>query len=135
MELTYAARLAARRRLLGVDEQGEQSTAQTARCIKCFIATKLALTVTSVHGCGAGARVFAGSGSTDAAAAGAAERDGQAFAAEAGEPSGAALQAVLGGGIARIVFANAVAARPDDVELRRRFLDALSAFQLPGQDH
>jgi hypothetical protein len=81
-----------------------------------------------VHCCGAGAGVSGGSGAPEAGPDDAADRDGQA-----GEPSGAALQAVLGGGIARIVFANAIAARPDDVELRRRFLDALSAFELPGQ--
>jgi hypothetical protein len=33
LELTYAARLAARRRLLGVDEQGARSTAPTSCCI------------------------------------------------------------------------------------------------------
>ena len=94
---------------------------------------KFALTITSVHCCSvAGARV-GGSSAPHAAADGAADPDGQAGTAEAGEPSGAALQAVLGGGVARIVFANAVAARPDDIELRRRFLDAFSAFQLPGQ--
>ena len=104
-----------------------QRLCQVCRCKKC------ALTITLVHCCPvAGARV-GGSGAPDAAADGAADPDAQAGAAEADEPSGAALQAVLDGGIARIVFANAVAARPDDIELRRRFLDACSAFQLPGQ--
>ena len=74
-----------------------------------------------------------GSGAVDAAADGAAGEDGQAGGAQAEEPSGAALQAVLGGGIARVVFRNAIAARPDDIELRCRFLDALAPFQLPGQ--
>ena len=138
LELTYAARLAARRRLLGVDEQGERCTVAQRR-IKYTVhrgSSQRPSRWCTVHG--AGARVSGASGTTDAAVAaadGAADRNGQAGAAEAGEPSGAALQAVLGGGIARIVFANAIAARPDDVELRRRFLDALAAFQLPGQDY
>ncbi len=49
-----------------------------------------------------------------------------------GAQSEAALQAVLGGAIARVVYRNAVAAVPGNVAFRRRFLEALAPYSLPG---
>jgi hypothetical protein len=85
------------------------------------------------HRCVAGVRRSEDAATSDAATVGAANRAEHAGQAEPEEPAGAALEAVLGGGIARIVFRNAIAARPDDIELRRRFLDALEPYQLPGE--
>jgi len=46
--------------------------------------------------------------------------------------SEAAMQAVLSGGVARIVFRGAVAAVPGDLQFQARFLAALEPFRFPG---
>ena len=45
-----------------------------------------------------------------------------------------AVDAVLRGCVASIVFRNAVAAVPRDVDFHRRFLDALAPFTFPGEE-
>lgn len=46
-----------------------------------------------------------------------------------GAPSAAAVRAVMQGGVARIVFKNAVAALPARLGFRSRFLDVLRRFE------
>ena len=45
----------------------------------------------------------------------------------------AAVQAVLAGGIARVVYRNAIAAVPDDLAFRRKFLTSLAPFRFLGK--
>lgn len=82
--------------------------------------------------CYTGAERPADAETNDAAAHRVAIGEDQDAAAEPAAAADAALQAVLGGGVARVVFRNAIAARPNDIDLRRRFLEALALFQLPG---
>lgn len=48
------------------------------------------------------------------------------------DAAAAAVEAVLSGKVAEVVFRNAIAALPRTVAVRRRFLDVLQTFTFPG---
>lgn len=64
---------------------------------------------------------------------GACDESAEEAADEGDAQSEAALKLVLSGAIARVVFRNAVAAVPGNAGFRRKFLEALAAYTLPGE--
>lgn len=52
---------------------------------------------------------------------------------EVGDESAAAVQAVLNGAVAAVVYRSAVKAVPQSVGFRRKFLDILQPFDFPGK--
>lgn len=52
--------------------------------------------------------------------------------ASVGEESEAAVQMVLNGAVATVVFKQATAELPKEAAIRKRFLDILSGFSFPG---
>ena len=59
--------------------------------------------------------------------------DGDENAAAGRAEAEAAMQAVLAGGVARVVYRSAIASVPQDLPFRARFLAALEQFQFPGE--
>ena len=52
---------------------------------------------------------------------------------EGGDEAAAAVAAVLNGAVARVVYVNAIAAFPDSVPFRSKFLDMLAPLNFPGK--
>ncbi len=59
--------------------------------------------------------------------------DGDEDAAAGRAEAEAAMQAVLAGGVAQVVYRSAIASVPQDLPFRARFLAALEQFQFSGE--